>query len=55
MASLLLAKHTEVPHPPQHHSHILQPFKASCGKEKFYFGNENLRIMCMTFMNLTLI
>ncbi len=38
MASLLLAKHTEAPHPLQHHSHIPQPFKASCGKENLCSG-----------------
>ncbi len=52
MASLLLAKHTDAPHPPQHLSHMPQPFKASCGKENLCFGNENLSILCMTFKYL---
>lgn len=44
MASLLLAKHAKTPHPPQHHFHSPQQFKASCGRENLFFGNENLII-----------
>lgn len=39
-----LEKHTKVPHPPQDHSHLLLQFKASCCRENFFFGSENLTI-----------
>lgn len=51
MASLLLAKHAKVPHPPQHHSHLPLQFKGSCGRENFCFGNENLIIQTI-FLNI---
>ncbi len=48
MASLLLAKHTEAPHPLQHHSHIPQPFKPVAVK-RTYVREWELSILCMTF------
>ena len=44
MAFLLLAKHTNVPHPLQHNSLLPQQYQASCGRENFCFGNENFII-----------
>lgn len=44
-ASLLLAKHANDPHPPQHSSLFPQQLEASCGRENFCFGNEKSSLL----------